>query len=364
MKHTRRKPIGPCTVFLILALLSSWVIRAEAEIVFNMTAGPTTLTMPDAVTVPAWGFALDSTVVDGGAPIPGDGIVTVPGPLLAVPADQTVVTVNLTNNLPEPVSLHILGQQLSNNAGPVWTNGLSGSVASRKARPVDDFTARVRSFSHETYSGSTKTYTWSNFKPGTFLLQSGTNPAKQVQMGLFAPMKKDTVDPRSGVPAQAYAGVPYDKELIVVFHEVDPQIQGAIAAGTYGAVPGATVGSSVFRAARYFLINGKAFPDQGLRPINAGKPINAGERVLVRFLNGGLQTYVPQWLGQYMTVWAEDGNRYQHARENYGIEMPPAKTIDAVITAATGRWALYDARLNLSNAGSPRGGMLAYVRVR
>jgi hypothetical protein len=356
--------MGLCLVLSTLALLAVPAERCGAEIVFNMNAAATTLTMPDAVTIPAWGFALNSTVVDGGAPIPGDGIVTVPGPVLVVPTDQTVVTVKLTNNLTEPVSLQILGQQLSNNTGPVWTVGLTNTIAATQARPEGNFRARVRSFSHETPPGGTGIYTWTGFKPGTFLLQSGTNPAKQVQMGLFAPVKKDMTSGGAGVPAEAYTGVPYDKELLLVFHEVDPVIQGAIAAGTYGFVPGATVGSSISRTPKYFLINGKAFPDPALRPVNAGNRINAGERVLVRFLNGGLETYVPQLQGLYMKVWAEDGNLYKYPRENYGNELPPTKTIDAVITPASGRLPFYDARLNLSNAGSPLGGMMGVIVVQ
>ncbi|NQV25900.1 MAG: hypothetical protein HQ518_16190, partial [Rhodopirellula sp.] len=49
----------------------------------------------------------------------------------------------------------------------------------------------------------------------------------------------------------AYADVSYDEELVVVFHEIDPVINQAIAAGTYGAVTGATIGSSVGREPKY-----------------------------------------------------------------------------------------------------------------
>ena len=51
-------------------------------------------------------------------------------------------------------------------------------------------------------------YTWTNFKAGTYLLQSGTNPAKQVQMGLYAAVKKDHA------PGEAYPANPAD--LIVM----------------------------------------------------------------------------------------------------------------------------------------------------
>ena len=60
----------------------------------------------------------------------------------------------------------------------------AGSVADRLA-------CRIRSFTGETDPGTARTYTFDNLRPGSFLLQSGTHPQAQVQMGLAALLKLD-----------------------------------------------------------------------------------------------------------------------------------------------------------------------------
>ncbi|RJQ80849.1 MAG: hypothetical protein C4519_09455 [Desulfobacteraceae bacterium] len=351
---------------LCLVILGIWAGSAAA-VTFNMTAGPTTLTMPDAAVIDMWGFALDATDV-GGVITPGDGIVKVPGDPLVVPPGETSVTINLTNNLPEPVSLSILGQILAPAGGPVWTSGLSNTVSSMGAR--NDLTSRVRSFAHETAPGATSSYTWNNFKAGTYLLQSGTNPAKQVQMGLYAAIKKDTA---GGV---AYTGVPYTKELILVYSEIDPAIHAAVSGGTYGT--GGVITSSVHRDPKYYLINGKAYDPTasdggGLNPVIFVEPY---EKVLVRSLNAGYDIHVPQFLNTYLQLVAEDGYPFTYRntttgvsipyrKQQYGFQLPAGKTVDAVLEPTVdGKYSIHDAMLNLTNNGAATtGGMLAYYDV-
>ncbi len=335
---------------VILALFFLALVAGPASgATYNLCTGVVTKTMPGTgEVVTLWGFGIeDSTATCESASVPGPNL----------EADGTGLTINLRNTLPDPVSLHILGQMLTPDAttpGPTFTTDGSGL-------------RRVMSFSHEAPAMTagipgTATYQWgaaaNPFRPGTYMLQSGTNPAKQVQMGLYAAVKKDEG------PKLAYPGVPYDKEQIVVFHEIDPDIHAAIAAGTYGDVPGVTITSSAFRHPRYFLINGEVFEAGGaLDPINAGATWNEGERVLLRFVNAGLETHVPQTLGTYMTTVAEDGNPYIYPKEEYGFELAAAKTKDAIIQPAQGTYPLYDARLNMTNMGDWPGGMLAYLAV-
>jgi FtsP/CotA-like multicopper oxidase with cupredoxin domain len=350
-------------VFLAALILIFMTAATAGAIEVNITAGETTLSLPGAggpISVPVWGFAHDLTQ-PAGTP-PGDGVVKVPGNPIVVPPGDTTLTINLTNNLDEPVSLQILGQMLSPNNGPVWTDAAGGPPIIG-SRPMGNFTARVRSFSHETAPGATVSYTWVDFKPGTYLVTSATNPAKQVQMGLYAAVKKDLA------AGEAYAGVTYDKEIIMVYSEVDPLMQAAINDGTYGPtpdpVPAGWITSSIRREPTYFLINGVAFePGGDLDPINGAEPFNAGDTVLIRFLNAGYETHVPQLLNMYMKLEAEDGNPYPHAREQYGYELAAGKTMDATIqmSSTLGRFSIHDAALHLTNAGgSGPGGMLAYV---
>ena len=344
-------------VFLCLVLAGVMAGPASAVTTFNMVAGQTTLTMPGGAVVTMWGFSLTSTDVNGTV-TPGDGIVKVPGDPLVVPPGETTVTISLTNNLPEPVSLMILGQRLAPAGGPVWTDGLGNTVSATQSRTAGDFTSRIRSFAHETPTGGVATYTWTNFKAGTYLLQSGTNPAKQVQMGLYAAIKMDSA------AGQAYAGVPYSKELILVYSEIDPLIHAAVAGGTYG--PSGTITSSLQRKPKYFLVNGMAFETGGgLDPLNALTALGTDDRVLLRFINAGYILHVPELVNMYMSVVAEDGNPFAYPKMQYSLEMPAGKTFDAIVKpVAEGTFPLYDAALHLTNAGSAAdGGMLAYLDI-
>ena len=280
---------------------------------------------------------------------------------MVVPVGDTNLTINLTNNLSEPVSLHILGQVLTNNAGPVFTDGLTDTTLPGTERPTGNVTARIRSFSHETAGGGgVGTYVWGSFKPGTFMLQSATNPAKQVQMGLYAAVYQDTA------AGEAYPGVTYDEQIIMVYHEIDPVIHQAVSEDRYGANAGGPpphVTSSVFREPTYYLINGMGHPDPGLDPINGATPIAAGQTILLRFVNAGLLTHAPQLLNEYMTVVAEDGVPYMYPRDMVSFELSAAKTMDALVVPSNGTYPIYDGVLNLSNAGVTPGGMLTYVQV-
>jgi len=339
-------------VLLVLVLLAAVLMGGTASAAtYNLCTGQTVMTMADGQPVTVWGLGLDPSGTGACNP-------TIPGPVLRVAWDDPALIVNLRNTLTEPVSLHILGQQLSNNAGPVWDGGVTG------ARP--DLTSRVRSFTHEAAGGGgTAQYQWNSLRPGTFALMSGTNPAKQVQMGISAAVIKDAAlgvayADNPNIPGDQ--SVPYNQELILVFQEIDPAIHAAVAAGTYG--PGGTITSSIYREPRYFLINGMSHPAAGLNPVNATAPVNVGERLLIRFVNAGAETHMPQLLGDYMTVVAEDGNPLKYPVQRYTVELTSAKTIDAIYApTAPGSLPILDGRLRLSNAGASPGGMLAYLGV-
>jgi FtsP/CotA-like multicopper oxidase with cupredoxin domain len=343
--------------FLCLAFLSAAAGTAGAATDVYLRAAATTLNLPDGLggttAVPAWGFARDTSF--GSL----DGVVGVPGPVLKVPPGETVLRIHLDNNLPEPISIHINGLQLANNGGPVFSEPDGGGVVS-PSRPAGNFTARVRSFGHETPPGNTTAVVYEfNLRPGTYLFSSGTNPAKQVQMGLYGALAVDAA------PGSAYTGVPYTREVVLLYSEVDPAINAAIAGGTYG--PGGTITSSVNRKGKYFLINGKAYnpaaPNGG--GLDAVAFVDRYDKVLIRALNAGYDTHVPQLLNTYVKMVAEDGNPYTYAKEQYGFDLPAGKTVDAVLTPAThGRFSIHDGALHLTNNGTaPPGGMLAYYKV-
>ena len=310
-----------------VALAALLTVAGQASAAtFNLCAGETTKTMPDTTEITMWGYGLEVDQVDP-TPAGTSCPVTVPGPPLTVPVGDTTLTVNLRNELGVKVSMVISGQQAA--MIPVFFTDGQGRQ-------------RVRSFTHETDSGGTGAYSWSNLKPGTFLYSSGTHPAVQVQMGLYGAVTHDAV------AGQAYAGIAYDNEVMLLYSEIDPSLHAAVDGGSYGTV---AYPSTVNYVPRYFLVNGA--------PFNAGLPIlagAAGERTLVRLLNAGLEDHAMVLQGQHMTLVAEDGNAYPFPRTQHTVLMAAGKTKDAIFTpVANGTYPVYDRRL--------RSGMLTNLSV-
>jgi FtsP/CotA-like multicopper oxidase with cupredoxin domain len=319
-----------------LALAMAWAGAAHGADIW-LCAKSTSVTMPGGVSVPMWGYALDTLGFAGNCAAPA----SVPGPALTVAAGEGL-TVHLRNvDLPEPTSLVIPGQVTT--MAPV-------------RHTAGQYAGRVRSFAAEaTVGGIDPTYTWADLKPGTYLYHSGTHPQVQVQMGLYGAVEHDAAT------GQVYAGVPYASDVTLLFSEIDPDLHAAVAAGQYG--PNLPVSSTIDYAPQYFLINGQPYTDPS-PPLPAGA---AGQTTLLRLLNAGLQSRSPVLQGMHMRLVAEDGNPYPHVREQYSVFLPALKTVDAVITpASAATYPIYDRRLGVTNpgpTGSVDGGMLAFLAV-
>jgi hypothetical protein len=203
--------IGKAVRFIMVAGLivmagTSW----GAE--FWLRAGATTNTMPDGRQVVMWGFARDSA--DGA----GDGMITVPGPQLNIGSTDTLV-IHVQNTLPEPVSITIPGQYNYQVLDPVFHSGGA-------------YDGRVRSLTHEAApAGGKATYSWTRVQPGTFLYHSGSHPSVEVQMGLYGALDVVVAGPA------AYAGVPINASVNLLFSEIDPDVHDAVAAGSFGPGP-------------------------------------------------------------------------------------------------------------------------------
>ena len=305
-KHAKRLALG----------LAALALAATPSFAQDLVALEAEATMPDGAVIPMWGFFLDT----------GQLCTDVPawqvGPPLAATAGGTI-TVSLRNCLSEPVSIFIPGQLKATS--PVTFTDPQGR-------------SRVRSFDAETAAGGAGSYIWTGVKEGTYLYHSGTHPQVQVQMGLYG--------------ALVVGGSATDATL--VYSEIDPALHAAVDGGTYGT---AAYPSTFDYQPKYFLINGEPYPG------GADIPIEAAGDTRLRFVNAGLQTHVPTLQGLYMSVVAEDGNPYPHPFTQYGIELTAGKTFDAVITAgASGRYALYDRGLKLTNGMQTGGGMIAFLQ--
>lgn len=274
-----------------------------------------TKTMPDGEQVRMWGFArdLDSDLATDNGEVP-----TSPGPLLNVPSGDSALRIFLRNDLAVPVSI-VIPSHLG-SLSPVKFTDSSGRT-------------RVQSFAPETAPGATGTYSWNNFKNGSFIYQSGTFPSVQVPMGLYGGVTKDR---STGV---AYTGQSYTNEVTLFYSEVDPALNAAVTGGTYGtqAYP-----SSMGYRPKYYLVNGEPFAG-AQTTTDAGK-IN--EKVLIRFFNAGLESHVPLLQGGYLKLIAEDAKAYTYPKEQYTVELGAGKTADAIFTTGTsGTYAVYDGRL-------------------
>jgi FtsP/CotA-like multicopper oxidase with cupredoxin domain len=296
---------------LVLSLLSILLMATPSfAAVYNLRAETSTVTMPDGVVIPVWGFAL------------ADDEVTVPGPMLEVPPGDTTLTINLMNNLAVPVSIVIPGQ--ASALAPVFDGD------------------RVVSFTGTVAPHGSGSFTWNNMKPGTYIYHSGADPALQVHMGLYGGVK---VVPAGG---SAYPGIGYDSEVVLFYSEIDPELHYLPARAR-----------PLDYDPAYFLVNGKPFPESP-----APNPVGADDLMLIRFLNAGLKTHVPALQGGYWTVIAEDGNPYPYPKEQYTVFLPALKTVDVLWTpAGQGTYPVYDRTLHLTNAGVSGGGMLVNLQV-
>src|SRR6516165_8106161 len=385
---------------LVLAILSCAGAAFCQSI--NLTAGPTTTTMPDGTVVPMWGYfcgtavtgsaatcaALNPASVSTVATVPSTWspvVITVP---IAAAGTATSLTINLTNNLSFtptgaatantiPTSIVIVGQ-VGGGLGmlpqrtttmspdhslaqgcPTWfiadpntpcpqtaTSPVSGAYPPTQGPRVQSFSTEVAAtgatpVAPQVASGSA--LTWSNLRPGTYLLESGTHPSIQVPMGLIGVLVVTTA-PSGTTAGTAYPGalatnttaaipaVQYNAEVPLEFSEIDPVQNKAVntAVNTAGfsettvwsglvgkcgnpASPARVVNTCYPPAVNYtpfyYLINGLAFDKthalSSLFAAYVGIPggttppptTGIAGTVLARLVNAGLRMHVPSIVG-------------------------------------------------------------------
>ncbi len=348
MMRTNSRPAA--AVLRVVALATAafgWTIAtvsAQTHTV-HLIAAPFTksVALPNGqgVTVPMWGYALDKehvlpdqTVQPPNGMLDPDEQVSSPGPRITVPVGTASLAIVLSNQLPAATSLVIPGQAFV--AAPVLVGG------------------RVVSMTAEAAPGLSATYTFNSVKPGTFLYQSGSHQAVQIQMGLYGAVTQDAA------AGAAYSGVPYAHDVVLLYSEIDRALHQAVADGTYGTPAGPT--STIDYAPTLFLINGQSYANQSASPAIAAGAAN--EATMIRFLNAGLRTHVPVLDNGTLSVVAEDGNKYPFARPQAAVLLAAGKTHDAIWTpAAAGDYPVYDRSLSLNAPGQGAAGMLAKLRV-
>lgn len=232
-------------------LLGAGIASAQTSI--GLTAAPANATLPDGSSVPMWGYACGTTTGGSCAALNTAAAGSWSPVVITVPytGSSTKLSITLKNNLPAPVptSITIVGQlggglgsditkkpsPLHDNQGTTWPIANAGPVFTPPAQAD-----RVESFATEVASGATSAaLTWNNLRPGTYLLESGTHPSIQAPMGLYGIVVVTTAPTGSGntaTPGTAYTGVNYAADLPLLFSEIDPVQNNAVA--TAVATPG------------------------------------------------------------------------------------------------------------------------------
>ncbi len=296
---------------------------------------------------------------------------TVPGPRIEVPVGDWL-RVHLRNFLPVPTSFGINGMVKRNvNAG-------NDRMVPQYDLPVGNPLRRIISLDDEAAAnGGEQFYRFrrgevsaSDDQPGTFLYGSVSHMQVQRQMGLYGAVTQDEAT------GEAYPGVLYDAEEVLIYSEVDPALHALVDADTgpgdslvdgwIGAPGGTPSGytSTIDYNPQYFLLNGEHRPyaaSGGAGVLDIGGAAEAGDNVLLRMLNAGLRTVVPNILGARCSVVAEDGNLYPYPRDQYSVGIWAGSTRDCVVTpTAEGTYPIVEGRTTGLNAN---GGQLAFLNV-
>src|SRR5437016_7954559 len=334
------------TALLVTTVLLLGAGLALAQQTVSLTAGPTSVTLPNGSVVPMWGYSCGAAVTATCAPLNPASAATATTPATWSPVVITAVpgqdlTISLTNNLSflngnsVPTSLVIVGQ-LGGGLGTTATSTTSPTHSVQGATwPVADPTttntpptqgSRVQSFSTEVAAGATASLTWTavNLRPGTYLIESGTHPSIQGPMGLYGILVVTTAPVAGTSRGVAYSTplVNYDADLPLLFSEIDPVQNNAVstAVNTAGFTetavwsgqpgqcgnPSSAVGivntcypPAVNYSPLYYLFNGVAFNKASaaasLFPSSPATGVTGS--VLVRLVNAGLRMHVPSIVG-------------------------------------------------------------------
>jgi len=290
---------------------------------FNLTTKTGYIQLPDSTTMFMWGYS------EGSSPFQH------PGPVLCVNQGDTVMVI-LQNTLPEAVSIIFPGQQnvLANGVPvqPEYTLGALSSLAPTAAA-----------------NGGSITYSFVASNPGTFLYESGTNPRKQVGMGLFGAL---IVRPTMGAAFmynRADSQFTPVEEFLALLSEIDPYMHQAVESGLPYNLNNYKV--------RYWLINGRGFPDSiadnyaswlPSQPYGAlvrihGYNNNVSDTLnyhpypaAVRFLNVGTEDYPYHPHGQNGLIIGRDGRPLEGpagqdlAFEKFAVNIGPGQTWDVI----------------------------------
>jgi len=294
---------------------------------FNLEAKTGTIQLSDGNTMFMWGYSRSGHAFQ------------YPGPVLCVNQGDTV-TINLTNNLATDTSIIFPGQENVNAGGA-------------PAQPKFDSSGALVSLTNiAAASGGSVTYSFVARNPGTYIYESGTDPKKQVGMGLAGILiVRPSAVPPGGVSANpaeyAYNRVDSqftpNEEFLVFLTEIDPILHQQIERGK-------VFNMNNYRP-RYWLLNGRGFPDTiadnfaswlpaqpygALALIEPYDPSNHPYPALVRYVNVGTEDFPFHPHGNNGLVIGRDGHALEGSAgedlsmEKFAINIGPGQTWDVL----------------------------------
>jgi manganese oxidase len=226
------------------------------------------------------------------------------------------------------------------------------------------------------------TFHYKPLDPGTYMYHCHFEPVEHIHMGMVGPLVIRPEDYNSADPAYKTAyghgtGTDFDREYFIFLTELDCAVHNLIA----------TVQEPDWTEYKptYWLLNGRSYPDTVLtapggrlqhQPYSALLRANAGEKVLLRFINLGFQQHAMELLGAHLKVIGLDAmrpigqNGEDLAFNKSVINIAPGQTMDAIFTAPQAP-GMYPLSLPLFNrnyhkntvGGAGLGGMVTEVQV-
>ena len=298
---------------------------------FDLEATSGYVTTPDGNSVYMWSYTASGRSFQ------------LPGPTLCVTSGQTV-TVVLHNTLREATSIVFPGQ-------PDPTEQPSAGAVQPAQPELDAGGAVVSLVRSAPAGGGSVTYTFTAGSPGTYLYHSGTDVAKQREMGLYGALVVRPAGYDAGSPATRLANddrtSAFSKEFLYLVSQIDPDYHAAVERNR-----AANIETTV---ARYFLINGRSMPDT-LAPNNAawlpaqpygalihitadplpGSALPKHSPALIRYVNAGPVNYPFHPHGSSQFVITRDGAAQHDAAGHdatYGkflIDIGPGQSVDTL----------------------------------
>lgn len=294
---------------------------------FTLTTMNGYIGTPDDNVVYMWGYS------EGNSPFQH------PSPVLCVNEGETV-TVILRNTLPEDVSITFPGQD------NVLANG---APAQPQFAVAGDPTSLTSLTNVAAANGGSVTYSFVANSPGTFIYQSGTDPAKQVRMGLFgALIVRPALGPNyaNNRPDSVFNA---DTEFMVLLSEIDPYLNMAVERQVVNSQP-YTFNMANYHP-RYWLINGRGFPDSFAPNFASWLPtqpygalarvepyIDGDPRSLTRYIGVGSVDLPMHPHSKSALVIGRDGRAYEGpggedlSFESFSLPMGPGQSWDGLFS--------------------------------